>query len=608
MTKEEALKTYYGYDSFRGGQEQVINALLSGRDALAIMPTGAGKSICYQIPALLLPGITLVISPLVSLMRDQVTALVQMGIPAAFLNSTLTFRQYCLALDRAKEGRYKIIYVAPERLETEGFRSFVGQAEISMVAVDEAHCISQWGQDFRPSYLKIPEFVNSLGKRPVVGAFTATATPDVKKDIEKLLELDQPLRLTTGFDRENLYFQIRTPKNKQGSLLELVRGEGESSGIVYCATRKNVEEVCAFLQEHGVSATRYHAGLEAEERQKNQEDFLFDRARIMVATNAFGMGIDKSNVRFVIHYNMPKDLESYYQEAGRAGRDGLPSKCVLLFSGHDVHLNEFLITHSEPREGLDEKTAELLRERDLQRLKQMTIYCRIRSCLRQHILRYFGELAPDYCGACHNCLHNFEEVDISVEARAILRCVMDTGQSFGIGLITEVLCGADTEKVRKYRMDRENTYGLLRNLTQAEVRERIRFLVDEGVLVFTSGPYPVLQLGDRAETVWEETPAFFMRTEKRERPAEKQRTAKPTELDGEAEERFNRLRILRAQLARRQGVPAYVVFSDKTLREIALQRPGTMQELRAVSGVGDSRAARYGKAILEIVGGETIPF
>ncbi len=447
MTKEEALQTYFGYDAFRGGQEPVIDALLSGRDALAIMPTGAGKSLCYQIPALLLPGITLVISPLVSLMRDQVTALVQMGalaimptgagkslcyqipalllpgitlvisplvslmrdqvtalvqmgVPAAYLNSTLTFKQYLLALSRARAGRYKIIYVAPERLETEAFQAFAQEADISLVAVDEAHCISQWGQDFRPSYLKIPAFVAGLRRRPPVGAFTATATPEVREDIQRLLELDAPLPVTTGFDRENLYFEVRQPASKQGALLEAVRSRPGKCGIVYCATRKTVEEVCTFLRDQGIAATRYHAGLSPEERQRNQEDFLYDRAsvmvatnafgmgidksdvRVMVATNAFGMGIDKSDVRYVVHFNMPKDMESYYQEAGRAGRDGLPASCILLYGGQDVRTAEFLITHSEPREELDARTAERLRERDLQRLRQMTAYCRTRRCLR----------------------------------------------------------------------------------------------------------------------------------------------------------------------------------------------------------------------------------
>ena len=596
MTKEEALKTYFGYDAFRGGQEAVIDALLSGRDVMAVMPTGAGKSVCYQVPALLLPGITIVVSPLVSLMRDQVTALVQMGVPAAYLNSSLTFRQYLLALDRAKAGRYKIIYVAPERLETEGFRSFAETADISLVAVDEAHCISQWGQDFRPSYLNIPAFVNSLPKRPPVGAFTATATPDVRGDILKLLELKAPLSVTTGFDRENLYFEVQQPSGKRAALLELVRSRPGKCGIVYCATRKTVEEVCGFLQDEGIAATRYHAGLEAEERLKNQEDFLYDRAAVMVATNAFGMGIDKSDVRYVIHYNMPKDMESYYQEAGRAGRDGAPSSCILLYSGQDVRTAQFLIEHSEPREELDAVTAAQLRERDRERLRQMEGYCRTRRCLRQYILQYFGESAPDYCGTCYNCLHNFEEVDISREAKLIVRCISETGQCFGAGVIAETLCGAVTDKVRKYHMDRESTYGALRELTQAEVRERIRCLMEEGVLEASSGPYPVLRLTEKAEDVVYGTAPLLMRSDRKEQHAVR---PVPTELEGEDAELFRRLRALRAKAARFQGIPAYMVFSDKTLREMAVRRPATMAQLRAVGGVGSAKAERYGRQFLE---------
>ena len=592
MTKEEALKTYFGYDAFRGGQEPVIDALLSGRDAMGIMPTGAGKSVCYQIPALLLPGITLVISPLVSLMRDQVTQLVQMGVPAAYLNSTLTFKQYLLALERARAGRYKIIYVAPERLETEGFQSFAQAADISLVAVDEAHCISQWGQDFRPSYLNIPAFVEGLLRRPPVGAFTATATPEVQEDIARLLSLRNPLRITTGFNRENLYFEVRQPSDKRAALLELVRSRPGKCGIVYCSTRKAVEEVCALLRERGVSATRYHAGLEPEERQRNQEDFLYDRALVMVSTNAFGMGIDKSDVRYVIHYNMPKDLESYYQEAGRAGRDGLPSSCILLFSGQDVRTGEFLITHGEPREELDAKTAELLRERDLQRLRRMTAYCRTQRCLRQYLLQYFGEFASDYCGACYNCLHNFEEVDVSREAQIIVRCVAELGQHFGVGVVAETLCGADTEKIRKFHMEREPSYGLLKDLTQVQVRERIRFLMDTGTLQLSSGPYPVVLLGKPLSA---DTP-LLMRVAREESSFAKRRP--PEELDDRQSELFSRLRVLRASVARRQGVPAYVVFSDKTLRELAVAWPQTIEEFRAVSGVGDAKAARYGKAFL----------
>ena len=599
MTKYEALKTYFGYDSFRGGQEQIIDALLSGRDALAIMPTGAGKSVCYQIPALLLPGITLVISPLISLMRDQVTTLVQMGVPAAYLNSSLTFRQYLLALERAKEGRYKIIYVAPERLETEAFRAFAETADISMVAVDEAHCISQWGQDFRPSYLNIPDFVKALPKRPVVGAFTATATTEVKEDIRRLLELERPLSLTTGFNRENLYFEVQHPESKQRALLELVKGRPGKCGIVYCATRKNVEEVCEFLLDSGVSATRYHAGLEQEERQRNQEDFIYDRVQVMVATNAFGMGIDKSDVRYVIHYNMTKDMESYYQEAGRAGRDGAPSSCILLYSGRDVQVAQFLIDHSE-REDLDSKVAEMLRERDMKRLRKMVGYCQSRRCLRQYILQYFGEFAPDNCNTCYNCLHNFEEIDISREARAIVRCISETGQNFGIRVIAETLCGADTDKVRKYHMEKEDTYGILSDLTQEQVQQRIRCLIEEGVLEASPGPYPVLWLTEKAEDVVYGTSSLTMRAAK----SEKKAAAKVAgELEGSDGALFQRLRTLRARIARIQGVPAYVVFSDKTLRELAVTRPRTLAELRNVSGVGTAKADRYGKQILAEIHG-----
>lgn len=547
----------------------------------------------------MLPGITLVISPLVSLMRDQVTQLVQMGVPAAFLNSSLTFRQYLLALSRAKEGRYKIIYVAPERLETEGFLDFACHADISLVAVDEAHCISQWGQDFRPSYLHIPAFLEKLGRRPPLGAFTATATPEVREDIEKLLGLRDPLRVTTGFDRKNLYFEVQEPADKRSALLELVRSRPDKCGIVYCSTRKTVEEVCGLLQEAGVSATRYHAGLEPEERQRNQEDFLYDRARVMVATNAFGMGIDKSDVRYVIHYNMPKDIESYYQEAGRAGRDGLPSSCILLYSGRDVRTAQFLIEHGESREELDAETAERLRERDMLRLRKMVGYCRTRRCLRQYILQYFGETAPDTCDTCWNCLHNFEEVDIGREARAILRCVMETGQHFGVSVIAETLCGAESDKVRKYHMDEEATYGLLRDMTQKEVRDRIRFLIDEGVLALSPGPYPVVLLGERAEDAV--LGGLYMRTVKEERPSV--RRPVPEELDGAQAELFGRLRALRARLARRQGVPAYAVFSDKTLRELAVVRPRTLEELKSVSGIGDAKARKYGKQVLEEIGG-----
>ena len=599
MTTNQCLKTYFGYDSFRPGQEAVVDALLGGRDVLNIMPTGGGKSVCYQIPALLLPGITLIISPLVSLMRDQVTQLVQMGVPAAFLNSSLTWKQYQLAMDRARDGWYKIIYVAPERLTSPGFLDLARRLTVSMVAVDEAHCISQWGQDFRPAYLGIPAFLDSLPRRPVVGAFTATATPKVREDIRELLHLQDPLCQVTGFDRENLYFEVRQPEAKRPALLQAVREHRGECGIVYCSTRKNVEEICRFLREEGLTATRYHAGLEPEERRQNQEDFLFGRSRIMVATNAFGMGIDKSDVRYVVHYNMPKDLESYYQEAGRAGRDGAAASCILLYSGQDVRTNQFLIEHGQAAEGVDPETAEALRQRDLERLRQMTFYCRSQSCLRQFILRYFGEQAPGYCGNCCNCLHNFEEQDVSRPAQLILRCVEDTGQHFGVTLIAAVLNGSSDERVQRYRLDREPTYGALSSLTQREIQECIRFLVDREILSLTAGQYPTLQLTARAREVMAGEEPLRMKVLRQASPKEKAPRPAYVKLSGRQQELLERLKVLRASLARKQGVPAFVIFSDKTLREMAGVMPQSQQALLEIGGVGSYKADKYGAAFLE---------
>ncbi len=602
MTKNEYLKAHFGYDAFRPGQEPVIDALLNGQDVLNIMPTGGGKSVCYQIPALMLPGITLVVSPLVSLMRDQVTALVQSGVHAAFLNSSLTARQYHLALSRAREGRYKIIYIAPERLSAPAFQDLAQSVPISMVAVDEAHCISQWGQDFRPAYLEIPAFLDSLSQRPVVGAFTATATPKVREDIQRLLKLRTPLVQVTGFDRENLFFEVRRPERKRPALLQIVRKHPGECGIVYCSTRKNVEEVCDFLREEGLTATRYHAGLTAEERRRNQEDFLFGRAQVMVATNAFGMGIDKSDVRYVAHYNMPKDLESYYQEAGRAGRDGGPAECVLLYSGQDVNTSRFLIEHSDPPEGMDPAAAQALREQDLERLNQMVLYCRTRYCLRQFILRYFGEHAPGYCGNCGNCLSNFEERDIGPQARQILRCVADTGQHFGLTLTAAILCGGTDQRIQRYHLDQEPSYGALSGLTQKEIQSQIHCLIDEGILAVSEGQYPTLKLTDRAEEILSGGGPVRVRTarEDPDRPPEKPRPAF-IRLDAGQMALLERLKAVRAALARSQGVPSFVIFSDKTLREMAALSPQSRRELLEISGVGDYKAGKYGPAFLDAI-------
>ena len=446
-TKQSILQRYFGYTAFRQGQEEIVDALTGGRDVLCVMPTGAGKSMCYQIPALLLPGVTLVISPLISLMQDQVEALRQNGVPAAFLNSTMSPQVYGQTLYDIEDGAYKLIYAAPERLSSEGFRSVCERMDISLVAVDEAHCVSQWGQDFRPEYLKIPEFIASLKKRPAVGAFTATATKTVRKDIEKLLQLESPVKVTTGFDRPNLYFGVEMPNSKPIALLRLLSERPGKSGIVYCSTRKAVEEVDALLKDKGYASTRYHAGLPEEERRRNQEDFLYDRKTVMVATNAFGMGIDKSNVSFVIHYNMPKDPESYYQEAGRAGRDGSPAECILLYGKKDVQINRYLIENSDPNPELDPDMQEAIIARELERLKQMTFYCTTSDCLRAFILRYFGEKAEPGCGNCSCCAGGSALVDATVQAQQVLSCVVRCGQRYGIGVVTEILRGISSEKV-----------------------------------------------------------------------------------------------------------------------------------------------------------------
>ena len=474
-SKEELLKQYFGHSAFRTGQEALIDALLDGRDVLGVMPTGAGKSVCYQIPALMLPGITLVISPLISLMKDQVAALRQAGVAAAYINSSLSYAQYLEVLRRAKGGAYKIIYVAPERLSTEDFLAFAESTELSLLAVDEAHCVSQWGQDFRPSYLKIAEFCAALPHRPPVGAFTATATDEVKRDIVKLLELREPLELTTGFDRPNLYFSVETPGSKDVWLNAFVAERREQSGIVYCATRKNVEKVCENLQNRGFEATRYHAGLEDEERRANQEDFLYDRARVMVATHAFGMGIDKSNVSYVVHYNMPKNIESYYQEAGRAGRDGAKAECVLLYAPNDVRTAKFLIENGEDNESLTEEERAAVRERDLARLIRMAGYGKTTDCLRRYILRYFGERAPLHCNNCGNCCGKMERIDITTEAQKILSGVTRVERKYrnGLGatLIVRMLHGSRDQRVLELGLDELPTYGILKDIRNEPLEE-----------------------------------------------------------------------------------------------------------------------------------------
>lgn len=603
MDKFEVLKQYFGHTEFRKGQSDIIDNILSGRDVLGIMPTGAGKSICYQVPALMLDGITIVISPLISLMKDQVSALVQSGVAAAFINSSLTYPQYLEVFRRAGNGAYKIIYVAPERLVTDEFISFAENNKISMVTVDEAHCVSQWGQDFRPSYLKIVEFIERLSYRPIVSAFTATATAEVKADISKILELHSPFTITTGFDRQNLYFEVQHPRDKMAALTDILEDNKDKCCIVYCSTRKNVEQVCESLNRKGFSATRYHAGLDDKERHSNQDDFLYDRKNIMVATNAFGMGIDKSNVSLVVHYNMPKNLEGYYQEAGRAGRDGEPASCILLYSGQDVITNKFLIENSnEENEELSEHQRRILKEKDMDRLKEMTFYSTTTDCLRAYILKYFGENPPQFCGHCSNCCTNFVTTDITLEAQKIVSCVYRVynlnGRTVGKALLTDILRGSQSEKVKRMGYDKLTTYGIMSDTPTHMVRTIIDFLIEKGFLGVSGGEYPVIVLTEKTPQIIREKIKLEMKLPKEKKhiaPKEKEAVA-PVSAD-----LLSQLKALRMEIAAKEKVPAYIIFTDATLRDMCRKMPEDEAEFMGVSGVGRKKNELYGKVFLEVI-------
>lgn len=604
---KQVLKQYFGYDSFRPGQDRLIEAILEGRDVLGVMPTGAGKSLCYQVPALLLPGVTLVISPLISLMQDQVGALRQSGVPAAYLNSALSAAEMGDTLYEARQGGYKLLYVAPERLTAPDFLAFAREAEISMVTVDEAHCISQWGQDFRPSYLKILDFLSLLPSRPLVSAFTATATATVREDVVRALALREPFTLTTGFDRPNLYFAVEHPSSKPQALLRLLAGRRDKSGVIYCATRKTVEDVCDMLCAKGLAATRYHAGLPAEERQQNQDDFLYDLKPVMVATNAFGMGIDKSNVSFVIHYNMPKNMESYYQEAGRAGRDGEPADCILLYSGQDVHTARFLIERSReaaPEEGLDEQTRAALLDREYERLRQMTFYATTTDCLRRFILGYFGEAAPVSCGHCGNCDTTFEEVDATLDAQKILSCVYrlaERGLHFGKIVVSAVLCGSQSEKIEKFGLQSLSTYGIMEEQTAKRVRQLIDTLIDRGCLQSDAERHNTLYLTPAGNALMRGRDTFVIKLP-REKPPALKAAEKAGAAVGTADPTlFDLLRDCRARLARQAHVPPYIIFSNAALSDMAARKPITAEEFLEVRGVGEAKADRYGVPFLETI-------
>ena len=624
----DALKRYFGYDSFRPGQSGIVSAILSGRDVLGVMPTGAGKSICYQIPAAMLPGVTIVISPLISLMRDQVDALNDVGLPAAFINTTQTPDEQDMVFAQAASGRIKLLYIAPERLETDRFHNFSNRVRISLVAVDEAHCVSQWGQDFRSSYLGIGEFIAHLPNRPTVAAFTATATERVRRDIVSILGLADPAITVTGFDRPNLYFDvINMPrKDKASWVASYIASHPDESGIVYCATRKETEALAESINiavrerraaagnvPDGTVAVAYHGGMSAETREQAQRDFVTDRVPVVVATNAFGMGIDKSNVRFVIHHNMPESIEAYYQEAGRAGRDGEPSRCTLLWNESDVVTRRRLLDTDYENDRLTPEEQEAVRVSKRRLLDAMVGYCRTTDCLHAYMTRYFGENAgavsktDGTCvGGCANCGHTFETIDVTDVARAISRCVHDVNQRVGSGKIVKVLRGSRAQNLGYLNPESLPSFGVLDEVPEARVRDVLSQMATDGFLTITEGRMPIVCFGPlAAETV---SPDFHYEIKriKRSSVAKQRVSAAPAAVgsyvpDDEDEALFQRLRALRLDIARELGKPPYIVFSDKALRGMARLKPVTDEEFLEVDGVGERKLEQYGERFMDVI-------
>ena len=625
--KKDVLRKVFGYDSFRTGQEEIVDNILLGRDVCGIMPTGAGKSICYQLPALLLPGITIVVSPLISLMIDQVKALNEAGVHAAYINSALTENQITKALYNAMCGRYKIVYVAPERLETNRFLEFVLNADISMITIDEAHCISQWGQDFRPSYLKIVDFIDSLSERPVVSAFTATATSEVKTDIECILKLKDPRVVVTGFDRKNLYYSVEhlSGKKKDAYIAGYIKEHMDESGIIYCATRKNVDKLYDELGSLGISVTKYHAGLDNETRKQNQDDFIYDRVQVVIATNAFGMGIDKSNVRYVIHYNMPQSMENYYQEAGRAGRDGGESQCIMLFSAQDVIIDKFLLDSKE-FEGVEDEDRSIIKERDLHRLHTMETYCKTTECLRNYILSYFGEKTGEPCGNCGNCNNEYEQIDMTADAKWVINCLAETHGRFGLSIVLGTLLGAKRARLKEVGALSYKSYGKLSDRKEAELRLLIDQMINAGYVIQTDGEYSVLRMGDISPLRDENTHVYIKKAKRtyageqlnmagqtgrkaasgnmsdateESNAASRTRKKSTDSLTAAGYELFERLRALRLVIAREEGMPPYIIFNDKTLIDMCEKLPVDADTMLSVSGVGQNKLMKYGSRFTE---------
>jgi len=579
----EALKKYFGYSSFKPGQESLIESILDSKDTVGIMPTGGGKSLCYQVPALLLPGVTLVISPLISLMKDQVDSLNEIGIPSIYINSSLEWSQLEHNLYLASRGQFKLIYIAPERLESERFLGILKGLPVSLLAIDEAHCISQWGHDFRPSYLSLASLADHLPSRPVIAAFTATATEQVKEDIIHLLKLNNPNVYVTGFNRENLFLSVVRGSDKMDFIIEYLNCHKNQSGIIYAATRKQVDSIYDVLCRKGFKTGKYHAGLGDTERSRTQDAFSYDNIRVMAATNAFGMGIDKSNVRFVIHFNMPKNIESYYQEAGRAGRDGDPAECILLYGAQDIHIQKFLIEQSILSS--ERKAAEY------NRLQNMVDYCHTSMCLRKYILQYFGERdSPDTCDNCGNCKDESQMSDITADVQKILSCVKRVGEQYGVNLVASVLKGSNNKKIRLLGFDKLSTYGIMKEYSINELTNLINLLAAEQYLYVTEGMYPVLHLGDKAVPVLTGREKVLRKVRKKAQAAETSDTTL-----------FELLRSLRKQISEKKNVPPFVIFHDSTLQEMSKTYPVDRQSMLAINGVGENKFEKYGSQFIEVI-------